>query len=207
MVLLDTHYCPPIMFGDGEIMYIMSDWPYNNIPKYLKFYYMLSLSYYCEDMIEHIFKSPNFDYFEMILHHIITMMLIFCSYFNSFWNFGIFVLMQMDLADIFIGLIRVFMDFINKYITFLIYIGILWGFIHFRILAYVYCILFKFSMRARVSIDNYSHTVTIISILLVSLLALNIYWLILLLRMGFRLVFHGKAQDLQNVVTKKDTEM
>jgi len=122
----------------------MSDWPFTEMPKHLKFYYIMSLSYYLEDLVFHLIQSPNSDYYEMILHHLVTAMLIFASYFNSLWNFGIFVLMQMDIADVFIGLIRVLMDFIWKPVTVLIYLGIMYSFIHFRFIAFTYCILYKF---------------------------------------------------------------
>lgn len=144
VVLTDTKFSPPLMLGDGEIMYLMSDWPYMEMPRCLKFYYVMSLSYYIEDLIFHIIQSPNSDYFEMILHHLVTGMLIFSSYFNSLWNFGIFVLMQMDLADVFIGLIRTIMDFSSTYTNIMIYFGIMYSFIHFRIIAFTYLILYKF---------------------------------------------------------------
>lgn len=203
-VLAKTHFAPPMMLCDGNIHYIFSDWPFTEIPTYLRAYYMISLSYYIEDLLEHLFESPNSDYFEMILHHLVTMLLIFSSYFNSFWMFGCLVLMQMDLADVFIGLIRVCMDFVNKYVTFVIYLGIMVSFIHFRIYAYTYWSLFSYGLRVRVGIDGYPNMVTVICIFLITLLLLNLYWLVLLFKMGLRFIFKGKAHDLQNVVTKKD---
>eukprot|EP00345_Euplotes_harpa_P018660 CAMPEP_0168340848 /NCGR_PEP_ID=MMETSP0213-20121227/14311_1 /TAXON_ID=151035 /ORGANISM="Euplotes harpa, Strain FSP1.4" /LENGTH=262 /DNA_ID=CAMNT_0008347169 /DNA_START=121 /DNA_END=909 /DNA_ORIENTATION=- len=207
MVLRDTSFCPPIMWGDGELMTVFSDWPYTVMPKYLKFYYIASLSYYLEDLIFHLFQSPNSDYFEMILHHVVTAMLIFSSYFNGFWNIGMFVLMQMDVADIFIGLIRLVIDFARSWIVFTIYVGIMYSFIHFRLIAYTYCVLWKFGLGGRLSVDNFTSIVTIIDFLLICLLGLNIYWFYLLTLMGLRFVFKGKAHDLQNVVSNKDIQI
>jgi len=158
-VLRDTKFCPPLMFGDGELMTVFSDWPFTEMPKYLKFYYMWSLSYYLEDLVFHLFQSPNSDYFEMILHHIITAMLIFSSYFNGFWNIGIFVLMQMDAADIFVGWIRIILDYANKWYIFTVYLGIMAGFLYFRLIVYTYCVLWKFGLGGRLSVDNFTQIV------------------------------------------------
>lgn len=116
-------------------------------PPYLKFHYIYSLSYYVQDLIEHIVNSPNSDYFEMILHHLLSMMLITCSYLYNLSNFGSIVLVQMDIADIFIGLIRVFMDFCNKYVTFIIYLGIMWAFVYFRFVCFTTCVFHIGSLR------------------------------------------------------------
>ena len=206
-VLRDTKFWPPIMLGEGELMTVFSDWPYTEMPKFLKFYYIWSLSYYLEDLVFHLFQSPNSDYFEMILHHIITAMLIFSSYFNGFWNIGIFVLMQMDVADIFIGWIRIILDYANKWYIFAVYVCIMVSFFHFRLIAYTYWVLWKFGLGGRLSVDNFTHIVSVIDFLLLGLLGLNIYWFVLLTKMGLRFAFSSKWHDLQNVVTKKDIQM
>ena len=113
----------------------------------------------------------------------------------------------MDIADIFIGLIRVCMDFCNKYITFFIYLMIMLSFIYFRFVCYVFCIPYINSFKGRLTIDGFNNTVTIINILLISLLILNSYWLFLLTRMGYRFLTKSKTHDLQMVVAKKDIKL
>lgn len=105
-VLNQTPFAPSLMFGDGEVLNTFGNYPFTPMPAMTKIYYMLSLSYYIEDGVQHLFQTPKYDYWEMVLHHVITGMLIFSSYMNGFWTIGIFVLIQMDLEDIFVGLIR-----------------------------------------------------------------------------------------------------
>mmetsp|Transcript_5128 Transcript_5128/g.5868 ORF Transcript_5128/g.5868 Transcript_5128/m.5868 type:complete len:122 (-) Transcript_5128:418-783(-) len=95
-VLSDTSFHSPLMFGSGDYFYFMSDWPFNEFPRYFKLYYMIGLSYHFEDSIAHFFHPIQNDFFEMLLHHYITIMLISCSYMLSFWNLGIVVMIQMD---------------------------------------------------------------------------------------------------------------
>jgi hypothetical protein len=166
LVIPDTNYSPELMLGSGDERLIISDYPYTEIPKYLKFYYLCSLSYYVEDLLVHVLQSPSSDYFEMILHHLVTIELIVLSYLCGFWTFGIWILMQMDLADIFIGLIRVVMDFCKSYITVLIYLCILYSFVKFRLIAFVKLILINFTFNSRVAVDSFADTITIASILL-----------------------------------------
>ena len=95
-VLNKTSFSPKMMLGNGDIMNTFGNYPYTPMPSLMKFYYMLSLSYYVEDGITHLVQTPKFDYWEMVLHHVITGMLIFSSFMNGFWVTGIFVLFQMD---------------------------------------------------------------------------------------------------------------
>lgn len=176
------------------------------MPDMLKFYYMLSFGYYLEDGLMLFFQTPNFDFWEMILHHVITCMLIFSSYMSGFWNIGIYILVQMDVEDIFIGLIRAVMDFSSVLTCAVVYLGIMSTWVYFRFIAFVKLTFWDFTLDTRLSIDGYSESVVVINFLLATLLALNVYWFILLLMMGFRLAFKGQKHDLQMVVTKKEVE-
>ncbi len=110
-VVSETNFHSPLMFGSGNTSLVFADWPFTAMADFTKFYYMWSLCYYVEDMFVHCFMPPNSDFWEMILHHVVAILLIFASYMNGFWMIGIYVLMQMDISDVFVGLIRVVMDF------------------------------------------------------------------------------------------------
>lgn len=98
-VYADTNYQSPVMFGSGDMMYLRSDWPYNPLPRFLKLYYMIGLSYHFEDTVHHLFHPAQNDFFEMLLHHYITLLLIVGSYMTGMWNSGIGVMIQMDNGD------------------------------------------------------------------------------------------------------------
>jgi ceramide synthetase len=205
-VIQKTSFAPAFLLSDGELMYTLGNWPYTPMPDGMKFYYMLSFSYYVEDGIALVFQSPNYDFWEMILHHIIASMLIFSSYMSGFWIFGIFVLFCMDVEDVFIGLIRTTMDFCSVFSTMVIWSSIIFTWSWLRFYAFTKCTLWTFAMSGLVIVDNTLHTHYITNILLSTLLCLNVYWFILLLGMGLKGIFKGKAQDTQQVVTKKEIE-
>ena len=109
-VYSDTPYHSKFMFGSGDMMVLDSDWPYNQPPRLMKVYYMMGISYHSSDMIHLFLKSAQKDFFEMLLHHYISIMLIIGSYMTNFWNSGINVMLQMDSGEIFVGLLRSFND-------------------------------------------------------------------------------------------------
>ena len=205
-VLKDTNFTPPLMLGNGNEEYVLADYPFNEMPRYMKLYYIGSLSYYVQDLVAHLMTAPNSDYFEMILHHLVAIELIVSSYLFGLWMFGIWVLMQMDLADIWIGMIRLCMDFANKYLVFGIYLLIMHSFIHFRLLAFFKLLIWGVPMYLRSAINDSPDMLNYILILLMCLMVLNIWWFVLLLRMGYRFIAKRSTHDLQNVVTKKDIQ-
>ena len=110
-VYSDTNYQSFWMFGSGDHRHLDSDWPYNKVPQYLKVYYMINMSYHIEDLLFHLIHPAQSDFFEMLMHHYVTLLLITGSYMTNVWNSGINVMIQMDNGDIFVGVIKAFMDF------------------------------------------------------------------------------------------------
>ena len=194
------------MLGTGDNALLIGNWPYTQMPPYMKFHYMLSLSYYVEDGLMLCFQMPNFDFWEMIMHHVVTGLLIFSSYMSGFWIFGILILVQMDIADIFVGLVRTFMDFCKIQYAVMIYLGIMTSWFYMRFVCYIKLIVYDFTLDARLAIDGVHDSVVVINFLLFALLLLNVYWFILLVRMGLRLAISGKAKDIQQLTSKAEDE-
>mmetsp|Transcript_33021 Transcript_33021/g.32382 ORF Transcript_33021/g.32382 Transcript_33021/m.32382 type:complete len:252 (-) Transcript_33021:234-989(-) len=144
-VLNKTNFGPRLTLGDGDHRLALGNFPYTPMPTMLKFYYMLSMSYYVEDGIGHLFQTPKFDFWEMILHHIIAFMLLLDSYINGLWIFAVLILPQMDFEDIWIGLIRCTMDYCHDAVTLVIYSTICISWIWMRFLVFGYVIFYSFS--------------------------------------------------------------
>ena len=111
-VYADTNYQSPFMLGRGDHMLMGSDWPYNRVPRCLKVYYMMNFSYHLEDLLAHLIHPAQNDFFEMLLHHYITLMLVAGSYMTNVWNSGINAMIQMDNGDFFVGVVKTFIDVI-----------------------------------------------------------------------------------------------
>ena len=200
-VLSDTEFHTPLMFGTGDLKYLLSDWPFTRLPRFFKLYYMIGLSYHFEDSVSHFFHPIQNDFFEMLLHHYITILLIVSSYMLSFWNFGIIVMIQMDFWDIVVSWIKAFMDLSSSITVFSNYLWMLFSWIYFRDFVFMYEVVWKWSMsvRYRVGYDHDSRQLSF-AVLLIGLFILNMYWTILFLRMGYRFIFKGETKDIQNPI-------
>lgn len=198
-VFSDTPYQSPTMHGSGVHLLSMSDWPYNNQPWMMKIYYMLNASYHFEGTVVHLLMPMQNDFFEMLLHHYITLLLIVCSYMTSFWSSGINVMIQMDNGDILAGVIKCFYDIYPAWFTLIVYVILVYSWIYYRLYAYTLEVIYHDWLMHRWNVDNDTmyHRGTML-LLLVGLLVLNIYWTLLFFRMGWRFIIKGEVKDIQN---------
>ncbi|CAI2374695.1 unnamed protein product [Moneuplotes crassus] len=209
-VYSDTNYHSSYMFGEGNMMYLDSDWPFNKQPRLLKLYYMAGISYHTSDMIHLFLNSAQKDFFEMLLHHYITIMLIIGSYMTNFWNSGINVMLQMDVGEIFVGSLRCINDIWSPLICVPLFVvmNIFW--VYLRIIVFAKEVIIEGSMIGRWRFDQNTSHQTSMQVLLMILLLLNCYWQILFFNMLYRAVFKGDTKDYQNPVedikTREDSK-
>lgn len=206
-VFSDTAYQSPLMFGSGDFRLMGSDWPYNIPPRGLKVYYMIGLSYHIEDIIHHLVAPAQNDFFEMLLHHYITILLVGGSYLTSIWNSGINVMVQMDNGDIFVGVLRAFLSIAPTSLIFTAYLGLLASWLYFRVFVFSYEIVWGGGFIGRWRCDHIQNQQICFQILNVVLLMLNIYWSILFFRMGYRLLTKGEVKDIQNPAESIDAKI
>lgn len=199
-VLSDTNFHSSLMFGSGDILFLNSDWPYNRKPHYLKLYYMIGLSYHVEDTLVHFFHPAQNDFWEMLLHHYITIMLIVGSYMTAQWNWGIMVMIQMDNGDAIGGMIKAFVDFMPIPFVLTWFIGVVSSWIYFRDFVFAYEIFGFGAMMGRWYSGSRPAPIFQFNCLLVGLWILNLYWTFLFFRMGLRFITKGEVKDLQNPI-------
>lgn len=98
----DTKFCPPEFGGHLDITKSLSMWPYE-VSYPIRLYYMLTLGHHIERLIHelvHNRKTTSFN--TMTFHHVVTIMLIFLSFYCRHLMFGIPVLLTHDFNDIFL---------------------------------------------------------------------------------------------------------
>lgn len=194
------------MFGSGDMSYVYSDWPFNVIPRHMKLYYMIGLGYHFEDTVHHLFHPAGNDFFEMLLHHYITVMLVIGSYMTGNWNIGINVMIQMDNGDCVGGLIKAFMDFSPTPFVLVNYSAVVFSWMYFRVFVFAYEVIWQASMFGKWESDTSGSAQTIYQMLLIGLLTLNVYWTVLFWRMGYRYATRGEIKDIQNPVEDTKSE-
>jgi len=69
----DSEVLPPWLGGKGSLANHYTNWPYSPQIPGLVIYSLVQMGYYLEDVVEHNFFRPKTnDYWEMNLHHLLT---------------------------------------------------------------------------------------------------------------------------------------
>ena len=107
------------------------------------------------------------------------------------------MLFLMDNGDIFIGVIRAIMDWVPAVFTALTWVCIMVSFTYFRLYVYFVDVLSMSFFSPKGFHNNSGLIHKLLTALLFVLLILNVYWFLMLCKMGMRFVFKGKMDDLQ----------
>ena len=126
----------PYIFGSGMIDKLHADFPTVSNSVGLKIYYIISLTYHFENTIVHLITWPQNDFYQMLGHHIATIILITFSYVCGLTHIGVHVMFLMDNGDIFIGAIRIIIDWAPVFYILICWLLIMTSFIYFRLYVY-----------------------------------------------------------------------
>ncbi|KAF9548902.1 sphingosine N-acyltransferase lag1 [Mortierella hygrophila] len=79
-------------------------YPLTALPVITKYYYWLQFSFWIQQMFVLCIEAPRKDFLAMISHHLVTVLLIICSFLLDVTTFGTAVFVSMDLADVVLAL-------------------------------------------------------------------------------------------------------
>lgn len=92
-----------------DMYQIWAGWPLEQgCSTEVRWYYYLSFGHYIHLFVTQFFEPKRKDWWEMFIHHIVTMALIFFSYIVNFTRIGVVVLLCHDGSDIFLELAKLF---------------------------------------------------------------------------------------------------
>lgn len=129
-VLSKTDFLPPILGGNLENSFenLWRNFPVQNndfFPE-LKIYYQITLGYHIKSMVTLLIDNHDgkrMDYKEMFLHHLVTLMLYFYSYYLNTQHIGGIIMFLHDWEDITVSLVKVLLE--TEYQTLAIFAAIL----------------------------------------------------------------------------------
>ena len=78
-------------------------YPHTPSPGPVKFYYLLAFACYFMQMFILNIEAPRKDYYQMLGHHVVTVVLIATSWWFHFTRFGCTILLLLDWCDIFLA--------------------------------------------------------------------------------------------------------
>lgn len=177
-----------------------ADWPLQKIYPMIRIYYIVELGAYFHQLAwTEINRS---DSWEMIAHHIITIVLILTSHVVNFVRVGVSVLLIHDISDVFLESAKCF-NYVSKVkgmkwastVCDVLFAIFALSFFVLRLMIYPYWIFYKSYVDATEKFGQNWWGFHIYYWLLLCLQALHIFWFYLISRMIYRLLTTGIEKD------------
>ena len=182
----------PSIWGAGDVSKSFIHFPVNENSWHLKFYYLLGFGYHLQNTVSHFITNPHETYYEMLLHHIATMMLIIFSYLTGLTHSGIYVLFLMDSGDALVGLIWILLDVAHKLVVCVVYFALMYFWIYYWLYIFYHEVFLIAFLGEKAWTGTNSYLYSVETSILSPLFLLNIYWGVLLLNMGLGFITKGK---------------
>jgi len=169
----------------------------------MKEYLMVQLGYHLSAFILLFTKQIRKDFLEMFLHHFITLFLLGLAYLMNYWPISLMILFVNDVSDAFVSYTRVFVDTIYSKIALVFYVFLMFSWVYMRLIVFPFELL-RVSCYQNPKIDEI-YGIGILGSMAHALVALNIYWFILLVNMGLRFLRTKETMDTQIDLRHKKT--
>lgn len=193
----------PLWFFETTPFYL--EYPHKTHEIFFKVFYLGQAAFWVQQSVVLILQleKPRKDFKELVLHHIITIALIWCSYRFHFTWMGIAVFITMDVSDFFLAISKT-LNYLDSSLTgpfFVLFIGV-WIYLrHYINLRILWSVLTEFRTVGEWELNwetqQYKCYISqpITFFLIFALQLVNIYWLILILRILYRYIFSGDKKD------------
>jgi len=173
---------------------IFFNWPHAPFSKPLRIYYIWEFCTYLYASITIFVEPKQRDFYQMLLHHVTTLLLIGFSFIQKYERIGVSVMYVFDFADPFLEFAKSFLycGFLKVADTFFALFTI--TFFITRVLIFPYQLLrtamFDANTATGLPVPWRDHSVTG----LIILQFLNLFWFFLILKIVFRVYLTGKMK-------------
>ncbi|KAL8847439.1 MAG: hypothetical protein Q9221_007508 [Calogaya cf. arnoldii] len=196
-------YRSPVWYFNTTGMY--ETFPHRTHEALFKAYYLLQASYWAQQALVLCLglEKPRRDYKELVVHHIVTLALIWLSYRFHFTYMGLAVYITHDISDFFLATSKTLSYVDSRFVTpyFSLFIAV-WVYLrHYINLVILYSITTTFAsigpfelnwetQQYKCSLSQY-----ISFSLLACLQAMNIFWMYFIVRIALRVLRTGEPKD------------
>ncbi|GEQ67960.1 hypothetical protein JCM33374_g1626 [Metschnikowia sp. JCM 33374] len=193
----------PLWFFETTPFY--TNYPHKTHDWYFKVYYLGQAAFWVQQSVVLVLQleKPRKDFYELILHHIVTIALIWCSYRFHFTHMGLAVYVTMDVSDFFLSTSKT-LNYLDSPLAgpfFLVFV-LVWIYLrHYINLRILWSVLTEFRTVGEWELNwdtqQYKCWISqpIVFGLLFALQLLNAYWLFLIFRILYRYIVGGVAAD------------
>lgn len=156
-------------------------WKDNVIPFRVRMYYYFEISHYISSIL-FIFVEPIMsDFYQMLLHHFITLTLLFISYHVNLLRYGMAIMLLHDIADPFMEIAKIFVYSGKQKIADCMFLAFAFVFITTRCFVFPTCLVFPcFYYGFKFGLNTFFKALLCS---LTTLFGLNLIWSFMILRM------------------------
>lgn len=174
---------------------------HENLPIPVQTYFEFVTAYHLHSLIWHIFMAYGaFNFWEMLLHHFVTLSLISFCFITGHTSIGVLVTIVHDISDILSYAIKLAVNTASASLALSIYICLLISWIYYRLYALGYGVIYPIYLAdydVRVTQGKGYNEITVYVILLSTLFCLHVFWICLFIKIGLRFARKGVIHDSQ----------
>lgn len=151
-------------------------------------------------------EKPRKDHKEMVFHHIVTLLLVWLSYAFHFTRMGIAIYVTMDISDFMLSLSKIF-NYLNSPFTPPVFFAFFasWVYLrHYVNLNILWSVLTEFRTEGDFILDFATQqykcwiSLPIVFVLIAALQLVNLYWLFLIVRILYKIVWRNIVEDTRS---------
>ncbi len=169
------------------------------VPDDLLLVYRVQLGWYIQSLVTHYtLDTQKADDLVMVFHHVLTIVLMFTSIKVGYIEYGLLVLFSMDICDVFLEFVRALRLCASSsdVIETLVFLPLPISWVLFRIVFYWKRILAHSLLYVPTMVGwAHSHLYYPFNAMLLILLAMNLYWFFLIMRIAYQKVVLGKTLE------------
>jgi len=179
-----------------------------NLPQDVQRYFNLLTAYHLHEAgWLFLFSIGDYNFWEMLLHHVVTLSLIVLCFITKHTALGSLVMILHGLTDIPVAFAKIFSNTSLGTVTFIAYLSMLVSWLYYRVFVFIGSVIYPIYIvdrKARAETGTFGEP-TCYWILLSTLAFLHIFWIGLFFKMGYRYITKGKAHD-STAVRSSDSE-
>jgi len=203
-ILRDATWAPWVLGGRGSTEFCWTDgYPFQAVPPEMRRFYLTAIGFHLSEVVMLLFEVRHPDFWELLLHHIVSCTLVCFSYFLNYVRLGSLVLHLHGATDVLIYLSKSVVDTPYVRLTAMSYFGLIATYAWFRIFVFpVYIMRSAWVESAQAGADAVGWGY--LNFALCVLLLLHMYWFGLIIRIGLQFRRTGVARDLQSNLSSMD---
>ncbi|CAL1133609.1 unnamed protein product [Cladocopium goreaui] len=206
-LLKDEPWLPRLLGGRGETKACWTNYPFQEVSADLRRFYLTAVGYHCSEVVLLLLEVRHPDFWEMMLHHLVTCCLVLFSFGLNYLRVGSLVLLLHGITDIFINLSKALVDTSNTRLIVASYFALVVSYVWFRILVFPISIMWSVWVESIPEAACGPGKIVSWSFMnfgLFTIFLLHMYWFGMIIKIGTYYRQTGQARDLQSNLSSMD---